>query len=108
MNHKKDEKKLNLSFLHKLRIIGMIEGTSTLVLFFIAMPLKYLADFPLAVKIAGPVHGFLFLALVVMSCIAMFRVPIGFFWGLLGIISAIFPFGPFAMDIHLKKLNERK
>ena len=98
---------LNQNFLRKLRIMGLIEGISTLMLFGLAMPLKYLADFPLAVKVIGPVHGLLFLALVVMSCLAIRKVPLGLLWGVIGIIAAIIPFGPFLMEIHLKKLSQQ-
>lgn len=85
--------------------MGLVEGTSTVVLFGVAMPLKYLADFPLAVKIAGPLHGVLFLALVIMSCLAIRKVPLGFLWGVVGIVAAIIPFGPFFMELHLRKLS---
>lgn len=46
--------------------IGKLEGYSYLALLLIAMPLKYLADMPLAVgiRIAGSVHGVLFVAFV--------------------------------------------
>jgi len=40
-------------FLHGLRRLGFVEGLSTLVLFFVAMPLKYLAGKPEAVRISG-------------------------------------------------------
>ena len=43
------------------RRIAIAEGVSFLVLLLIAMPLKYLAGFPLAVKIAGSIHGILLL-----------------------------------------------
>ncbi len=39
-----------------------IEGISFLVLLGVAMPLKYLAGEPLAVRIFGAVHGVLFIA----------------------------------------------
>lgn len=42
--------------------VGKIEGYSFLVLLFIAMPLKYMADLPMAVRIAGLLHGILFIA----------------------------------------------
>ncbi|RYG53979.1 MAG: DUF3817 domain-containing protein, partial [Chitinophagaceae bacterium] len=35
------------------RKIALVEGISFLVLLFIAMPLKYLADLPMAVRIIG-------------------------------------------------------
>ena len=44
--------------------VGKIEGYSYLALLFIAMPLKYLAGFPIAVRIAGSVHGLLFVSFV--------------------------------------------
>ena len=47
--------------LRQLRLVALLEGTSFVVLLFIAMPLKYLADLPLAVRIVGSVHGALFL-----------------------------------------------
>ncbi len=48
--------------LERLRIIGNIEGISYLVLLGIAMPMKYMGNMPQAVRIAGSVHGFLFVA----------------------------------------------
>ena len=41
----------------RLRWIALIEGVSYLVLLGIAMPLKYFADLPIAVKITGWMHG---------------------------------------------------
>ncbi len=94
-------------FLDRLRVIGTIEGTSTLVLFFVAMPLKYLAGFPLAVSIVGPIHGVLFILLASMSLLAIERVPIAARLGYAGIAAAVFPFGPFVMDRWLKEIAER-
>ncbi len=53
-----------MSELKKFRIINKVEGYSFLILLFIAMPLKYMAGFPIATKIAGMVHGILFLYFV--------------------------------------------
>ncbi len=46
-----------------LRLINFFEGVSFLLLLLVAMPLKYLFDLPLAVRIAGGLHGLLFLGL---------------------------------------------
>ena len=46
----------------RLRAIGLAEAISFLMLLGIAMPLKYFADFPRAVTIAGWLHGVLFMA----------------------------------------------
>ena len=95
---------LNRNYLWWLIVMGLIEGTSTLVLFFIAMPLKYVADMPMAVSVVGSVHGFLFLGLVMMFLIGKSLVPLS--WGLtvLGLIGAIIPFGPFLVDIKLVRM----
>lgn len=53
--------------LRALRILSYVEGCSLLVLLFIAMPLKHIFGWPLAVRMAGSLHGVLFLALA--SCI---------------------------------------
>lgn len=47
-----------------LRVVSGLEGLSYLLLVFVAMPLKYAFAQPLAVKIAGAGHGWLFVAFV--------------------------------------------
>ncbi|MCL4128466.1 UNVERIFIED_CONTAM: hypothetical protein GTU68_019880 [Idotea baltica] len=85
--------------------MGIIEGISTLILFFIAMPLKYYANIPAAVSIIGPIHGLLFIALCVMFFLAIKKISISTTLAAMGILSAIIPFGPFVLDIWLKKLS---
>ena len=97
----------NPEFLKKLRKLSLIEGCSTLILFFIAMPLKYLLELPEAVSWPGRIHGGLFILLVMFSVIAIRKVPIGIKLSFMLIIAAIIPFGPFWMDKKLKVL-ERK
>ncbi|MBE8713305.1 DUF3817 domain-containing protein [Sphingobacterium hungaricum] len=46
--------------------VALWEAISTVILFFVAMPLKYLADIPDAVKIAGSIHGFLVVVFVIL------------------------------------------
>ncbi len=91
-------------FLKLLRTFGVVEGISTLVLFFVAMPLKYLANLPLAVTICGSVHGLLFIGLVILFIVGRDRIPIPFTLMIAGILGAIIPFGPFVVDLKLKKL----
>ena len=43
-------------------VTGKIEGYSYLVLLFIAMPIKYIFEMPMAVKVTGMLHGILFVA----------------------------------------------
>ena len=56
-----------------LRTLAMIEGASFLVLLFVAMPLKYFAGVPMAVKVVGWIHGVLFAAVVMALVWTMIR-----------------------------------
>ncbi len=94
-------------FLKKLRLMDTLEGVSTLVLFGVAMPLKYLAGMPLAVRIVGSVHGVLFVALAVMFLIGIKRIPLRPGLAAMGIVASVFPFGPFIMNRWLDKLDRR-
>ena len=94
------------SFLRKLRVLGMVEGSSTLILFFVAMPLKYAAGMPLAVRIVGSLHGLLFVCLVGMFLLAIKKVPLSARMAAFGIIAAVLPFGPFVFDRWLSRMEE--
>lgn len=94
-----------VTFLHALRVLAIVEGISTLVLFGIAMPLKYFAGMPLAVRIVGSLHGALFVALVVMLLVAIRKVPISPAIAAAGIVAAVVPGGPFLLDRHLARLD---
>jgi integral membrane protein len=67
------------------------------------MPLKYLAHMPAATRIAGSVHGLLFLAFVV----SLFKVATERRWPLsrsLGALTAaILPFGAFVLERALRR-----
>lgn len=90
-----------MTFLRALRRLSIVEGISTLILFGIAMPLKYFADMPMAVRIAGSIHGALFVALVLMLLLAIRRVPISPAVAFAGMLAAVFPGGPFLFDRRL-------
>ncbi len=96
---------IDLQFLGRLRLLSIVEGTSTLLLFGIAMPLKYLADMPLAVRIVGSLHGLLFVCLAIVFLLAIRRVPISKQLATAGIIAAVLPFGPFVFDRWLGDLG---
>jgi integral membrane protein len=97
---------MNQVFLRRLRTMGTVEGISTLVLFGVAMPLKYVAGIPMAVRIAGSIHGLLFVVLAAMFILAIKRVPIPPRMAVLGILAAIVPFGPFIMDKRLRRVGK--
>jgi len=88
--------------LQRLRLIGAIEGCSTLLLFFVAMPLKYLADQPSVVSVMGPIHGGLFVIYCVVLGCAMKVNGRPIKWAIKLIVAAVVPFGPFVADRGLK------
>lgn len=47
--------------LRTLSLLALVEGASLVALVGVAVPLKYLAGLPEAVRLVGPVHGALFL-----------------------------------------------
>lgn len=94
----------NRTYLKWLIALGLVEGTSTLLLFGVAMPLKYLAGMPAAVTIVGSIHGVLFLGLVGMFIWGRTAVPLSTKLVGWGIVGAIVPFGPFIVDIPLFKM----
>lgn len=90
----------------RLRVTACCEGLSYLVLLFVAMPLKYLAHLPLAVRIVGSLHGFLFVALALLVLGGMIRHGRPFTWGLRIAIASILPFGTFFLDARLRAEDE--
>ena len=94
-----------MTFIRALRQLALVEGISTLVLFGIAMPLKYFAGMPLAVRIVGSLHGALFVALVIMLLLAIRKVPISPALAAAGIAAAVVPGGPFVLDRHLARFD---
>ncbi|HYW12876.1 MAG TPA: DUF3817 domain-containing protein [Longimicrobium sp.] len=89
--------------LTRLRLIGMLEGASFLVLLGIAMPLKYLAGQPQMVRIVGSAHGLLFVLFVAV----VLEVSVRMRWPLRRVVAAlvasVVPFGPFVFDAHLRR-----
>jgi integral membrane protein len=89
--------------LSTLRNIGNIEGISYLLLLGIAMPLKYIADMPMAVRIMGSIHGILFVAF----CWALLRVWIDRKWSFgktaIAFLSSLLPFGTFWLDRKIRE-----
>ena len=96
-----------MRFVPMLRRLSLIEGVSTLILFGIAMPLKYAAGMPLAVTIAGTVHGALFAALALMLLIAIRQVPLPISVAAIGLVAAVLPGGPFLFDRRLRESARR-
>ena len=84
------------------RYVAMAEAISFLLLLGIAMPLKYIWHLPIAVRIAGSLHGLLFISF----CITLNRLWDATNWafsrvGLL-FLSSLIPLAPFFMDPKIR------
>jgi len=89
-----------------LRLFSILDGISYLILLGIAMPLKYLADMPLAVRIVGSLHGFLWIGLCLFLFLALVKKRLPFKWCLTVFLCALIPLAPFFLDRSLKKLGK--
>ena len=75
--------------------VGKIEGYSFLVLLFIAMPLKYLFDQPLAVRYVGMLHGILFVAFIYTIVVLFYKKIFTVGKSIIALLLSIVPFGTF-------------
>lgn len=88
----------NDTIINRFRSVAVAEGWSFLVLLFVAMPLKYLLDLPMAVKVVGWAHGVLFIAYWV-TAIPLFTRLNWAFERVIGLgLASILPFGTFVME----------
>jgi integral membrane protein len=85
----------------------MIEAVSFLVLLCIAMPLKYLSDYPdtgkKVVFWVGLVHGVLFMSYAVVAFWAWRTRHLNGKLLLLAAVASVVPLGPFFIDRRLKQ-----
>ena len=99
--------KMSLQFTNspigRLRMMGIAEGISYVVLLFIAMPVKYMAGNPEVVWYVGWVHGLLFMFYI----LALISVKINLEWKfkktVIAFLASLIPFGTFILDKSLRK-----
>lgn len=98
------QKEQATSLHNRLIQVGHWEGISYLLLLGLAMPLKNLAGWPMAVSVFGSLHGFLF----VWFCLILFwmqlKKQITLSKAVLAVLLSLLPFGTF----YLEKLVFRK
>jgi len=85
------------------RKAAIAEGISFLVLLGIAMPLKYVAKIPIAVTIAGSIHGLLFITFIVLAWETKNNYAKSAGWMGKAFLASILPFGTIIMDKPWKK-----
>ena len=87
----------------RLRLIGLLEGLSFIVLLFVAMPLKYLWGLPGSVRVVGMIHGVLF----IIFCGLLLNAKEAAGWNIKQagriLFAALLPFGPFVIDGRLRR-----
>lgn len=90
------------SALRRVIWTGRVEALSFLLLVGVAMPLKYLADEPEAVRVVGMAHGVLFLVyvLALVGAAAEHRWPLR--RTALGVLASLVPIGPLWFERHLR------
>ena len=93
----------------RLRILGLLEGVSLVLLVFVAVPLKHFYHNPALVQAIGPVHGLLFLLFLLNTLYVGVEYDWKFWkttWKVL--LSSVIPFGTFYIDrTILAELKQR-
>ena len=89
--------------LKRLRYIGIIEGVSSLLLFFVAMPIKYVFGSPEYVSVVGMIHGVLFTLYVILIIHVAMVLKRSLSWIVKLFVASIFPFGPFIIEPSLRR-----
>jgi integral membrane protein len=88
--------------IRRFRYVAYIEGISYVLLLFVAMPLKYFAGLPLAVRIVGMAHGVLFIAYVVTLALAASQVGWSVRKSALAFLASLVPFATFPLERRLR------
>lgn len=84
-----------------LRLISILEGTSLLLLLFIAVPLKRLMDMPEYVSAIGPVHGGLFILFNILLALSVSRYGVSSKHALMGFAASLVPFGSYVFKAKI-------
>ena len=80
------------------RVVSFLEGTSYLLLLFVAVPIKYWMDDPQYVKLLGMPHGLLFVTYLAIAF--LFKSELKWSNKTLGVVmlASVIPFGTFYVD----------
>jgi integral membrane protein len=87
--------------IRKFRLTALAEGSSFLVLLFVAMPMKHVMGMPKVVTVVGAIHGLLFLAYVAQLANLRSRYQWDNRFSFQAFLASLLPFGPFIFDKHL-------
>jgi len=84
--------------IRNFKVIALLEGLSLLLLFFFAMPMKYIFDAPVYVRIIGMVHGLLFIGYIILASILKDEQSWSWKKFLEICLASIIPFGTFYIE----------
>lgn len=90
----------------RLRLTGILEGLSFILLLAVAMPLKYIWGKPEMVSIVGMAHGVLFVLYIFLTILARFRYT--WSWKKMFVlwIASVVPLGTFVADYKMLRSEE--
>ncbi len=88
-----------------LKKMALVEGTTLLLLMFVAVPLKYKLGMPEAVYIMGRIHAVAFLLYVAMLIVSFVRKNLSLYHFILGVVAAFIPFGSFVYERKVLEHN---
>lgn len=91
----------------KLRLAGLLDGLSLIILICIGMPLKYWMDIPEVVSIVGRIHGGIVIVYGASIIYATIKTRWNLIWTVLCFAVAFIPFGNFFLDRKLEKLDKQ-
>lgn len=94
---------MHTQLITRFRTIAFIEGLSYLVLLLIAMPLKYWAGMPMAVRVVGMAHGVLFVVYALLVGLLFARGAFSFTRAAWAMLMSIVPLGTFVLDRQLAR-----
>lgn len=80
------------------KITALLEGVSLLLLLLFAMPMKYLLDQPIFVRIIGMTHGLLFICYIMMAIMLKIEEKWNAKKFTLICLASIIPFGTFYIE----------
>jgi len=80
------------------RVVSFLEGTSYLLLLFVAVPIKYWLNDPQYVKLLGMPHGLLFVVYIVLAFLLKSELNWDMKKFVVVLLASILPFGTFYID----------
>lgn len=97
-NEFESNEKSNMKLINTFRIISFLEGLSYILLLFVAVPLKYLAEQGSMVKLLGMPHGILFICYIVLALAIRSKMNWNFKSTFFVLIGSLLPFGTFYIE----------